>query len=98
MRQLGVDGVAQVGDAEAGDHGRIAEDDRSAGKVIEESNAGAEQDGGEVDVDFIDQSGVEALLDGIRAVNAHGFPGDGGCDAVGDKVDGRTGTRPSAGI
>ena len=61
--------VAQVCDADALDDGRVAEDDWGAGEVVEESNSGAEKDRGDVDVDIVEESRVEALLDSVGAVD-----------------------------
>ena len=60
--------VAQVCDADALDDARVAEDDWGAGEVVEESNSGAEKNRCDVDVDFVEESSVEALLDGVCAV------------------------------
>ena len=91
-------------DADALDDGRVAEDDWGAGEVVEESNSGAEKDRGDVDVDFVEESSVEALLDGVGAVDSNGLPGscgsglvDGGFDAVGNEVHSRVGTWPPVG-
>jgi hypothetical protein len=96
--------VAQVSDADAWDDGRVAEDDWGASEVVEESNSGAEKDRGDVDVDFVEESRVETLLDGVGAVDSNGLPGscgfglvDGGFDTVGDEVYGRVGTWPPVG-
>ncbi len=85
--------VAQVCNADARDHGRVAEDDWGAGEVVEESNSGAEKKRCDVDVDFVEESSVEALLDGVGAVDSNGLPGscgfslvDGGFDTVGESA------------
>src|SRR5258708_335236 len=90
--------------ADALDYGRVAEDDWGAGEVVEESNSGVEKKRCDVDVDFVEESGVEALLDGVGAVDSNGLPGgrglglvDGGFDPVGDEVHSRVGTRPPVG-
>ena len=61
--------------ADPRDHGRVAEDDWGAGEVVEESNSGAEKNRCDVDVDFVEESSVEALLDGVCAVDSNGLPG-----------------------
>src|SRR2546426_6824731 len=90
--------------ADALDYGRVAEDDWGAGEVVEESNSGAEKNRCDVDVDFVEEASVEALLDGVGAVDSNGLPGscgfglvDGGFDTVGDEVHSRVGTRPPVG-
>lgn len=72
--------------------------------MVEESYAGAEKDRGDVDVDFVQESSVEALLDGVGVVDSNGLPSsrcfglfDGGFDTVGDKVHSRVGSWPSVG-
>ncbi len=76
-------------------HFGIAEDKWRAGEAVEESNAGAEKNRGDVDVDFIKESSVEALLNDIGAVDTNGLPGrrrcglfDSGLNPIGDKVHG----------
>jgi hypothetical protein len=54
-----------VCDAYACDDGRIAEDNGGFGEVMEESNSRAEEHRGYVDMDFIEEPSVEALL-GVR--------------------------------
>src|SRR5829696_8521615 len=61
--------VAQVGDADPRDHPRVAEDGWRAGKVIEQSHAGSEQQRRDVDVDLVEQFDVQELLDEVRAVD-----------------------------
>ncbi len=84
--------------ADAWDHGGVAEDDWGAGEVVEESNSGAEKNRCDVDVDFVEESSVEALLDGVGAVDSNGLPAscsfglvDSGFDTVGDEVHSRVG-------
>lgn len=89
-------------DADARDDRRIAKDGWCADEVVEESNAGAKKNRRDVDVDFVEQSGIQALLDGVGAVDPNGFPAGGGFglphgafDAVGHEVNSRIGPRPS---
>src|SRR6476660_5247432 len=96
--------VAQVGNADARDHRRVAKDGWRAGEVVEESNSGAKQNRRDVDVDLVEEASIQALLDGVGAVDPHGLPGGGGLgllhgafDAVGHEVDRRVGARPSGG-
>src|SRR6187200_2838615 len=96
--------VAQVCNADARDHRRIAKDGWRAGEVVEESNSGAKKNRGDVDTDFVEEASIQALLDGVGAVDPNGLPGGGGfClvygafDAVGHEVDSRVGSRPSSG-
>src|SRR3954469_14433677 len=95
-------GVAQVRDADAGNHRRIAEDGRRAGQVVEQSNSGAKKNRRDVDVDFVEEASIQALLNGVSAVDPDGFPGGGGLglvhgalEAVGHEMHSRVGTRPS---
>jgi len=86
--------VAQVGNADARDHRRVAKDDWRAGETVEESNSGAKKNRHDVNVDFVEEASVQALLDGVGAVDPNGLPGGGGFglvhgafDAVGHEVD-----------
>lgn len=86
------------------DHGRVAKDGWRADEVVEESYPGAKKNRCDVDVDFVEETGVQALLDGVGAVNPNGLPGSGSLglchsalDAVGHEVHGRVGPRPSSG-
>ena len=90
--------------ADARDHGRIAKDDRRAGEAVEESDSGAKQYRRDVDVDLVEEPGIQQLLDGVGAVDPDRFPGSSGlgllhraCDAVGHEVDRRVRSRPSGG-
>ncbi len=96
--------VAQVGNADPLDHRRVAKDGWRTGEVVKESNSGAKQNRRDVDVDFVQEAGIQELLDGVSAVNPNGLPGGGGFrlahgafDAVGHEVDSRVGVRPSVG-
>ena len=64
-------GVTQMRDAHTGDHGRIAEDHGRVAGVAEQRDPGSEQQRDEIDVYLVQQPGVEALPDGVAAVNAH---------------------------
>ena len=61
--------VAQVCHADARDYCRVAKDGWGAGEVVEESNSGAKQNRRDVDADFVEESSIQQLLDGISAVN-----------------------------
>ena len=95
--------VAQVRHADAWDHRRVAKDGWRAGEVVEESDSGAKKYRREVDVDFVEEASVQALLDGVRAVDPDVLPGQrlglvhGAVDAVGHEVDSRVGSRPAGG-
>src|SRR3954470_22419363 len=96
--------VAQVCNADARDHRRVAKDGWRAGEVVKESNSGAKKNRRDVDVDFVEEASIQALLDGVSAVDANGLPGGGGFglvhgafDAVRHEVDSRVGSRPSGG-
>jgi hypothetical protein len=93
-----------VCNADALDHRRVAKDGWRAGEVVEESNSGAKKNRRDVDVDFVEEASIQALLDGVSAVDPNGLPGGGGFglvhgafDAVGHEVDSRVGSRPSGG-
>jgi hypothetical protein len=90
--------------AHARDHPRVAKDGRRAGEVVEEANSGAKQHRGDVDVELVEEPGIQALLNGVGAVDRNGLPGGGGFglahgafDAVGHEVDRRVGSRPAGG-
>ena len=96
--------VAQVCDADARDHRRVAKDGWRASQVVKESNAGAKQHRRDVDADFVEEASLQALLDGVSAVDPNGLPSGGGLglvhgafEAVGHEVDSRVGSRPSGG-
>ena len=86
--------VAQVCNADAWNYGRVAKDGWGAGDVVEESNSGAKKNRCNIDADFVEESSIQQLLDGISAVDSDGLPGGGGFglvhgafDAVGHEVD-----------
>lgn len=56
--------VAQVCDADAGDHSRVAKDGWRAGQVVKESNSGAKKNRRDVDVNFVEEASIQALLNG----------------------------------
>src|SRR6185436_18429140 len=96
--------VAQVCNADARDHRRVAKDGWRAGEAVEESNSGAKKKRRDVDVDFVEEPSIQQLLDGVGAVDADVLPGGGGLglvhgafDAVGHEVHSRVGSRPSVG-
>jgi hypothetical protein len=97
-------GVAQVCNADARDDCRIAKDGWRVGEAVEESNAGAKKNRRDVDLHFVEEPGIQQLLDGVGAVDANGLSGGGGFglvhgafDAVEHEVDRRVGSRPSRG-
>lgn len=97
-------GIAQVGYADTGDDGRVAQDGGRDGKALKETDAGTRQYRHEIDADFVEASGIRQLLDGVGPVNADGFTGSrgpglihGALDAVGHEVDCRTGAWPAGG-
>ena len=51
--------VAQVCNADARNHRRIAKDDWRAGEAVEESNSGAKEYRRDVDVDFVEEPSVQ---------------------------------------
>src|SRR5690242_13120250 len=96
--------VPYVCNTDARYHRRVAKDGRRADQVVKESNAGAEKHRRDVEVNFVEEAGVEALLDGISAMHPNGLPCGGGCgllhgafDAVRHEVDRRVGSRPPGG-
>jgi len=68
------DWVAQVCHADARDHRRVAKDGWRVGEVVKESNSGTEKNRRDVDVDFVEEARIQALLDGVSAVDPHDFP------------------------
>jgi hypothetical protein len=56
-------------DADARDHRQVAEGDRRAGEAVDESNPGAEENRRDVDVDLVEEPGVQQLLEGVGAVD-----------------------------
>src|SRR5262245_21708639 len=70
--------VAQVCNANARDHRRVAKNGWCAGEVVEESNSGAKKKRRDIDVDFVEEASVQELLDGVSAVDPNGLPGGGG--------------------
>jgi len=93
-----------VCNADARNHPRVAKDGWRAGEVVKESNSGAKKNRRDVDVDFIEEASIQALLDGVSAVNPNRLPDGGGFglvhgafDAVGHEVNSRVGPRPSGG-
>src|SRR4051812_38862322 len=93
-----------MGNADARDHRRVAKDGWRAGEVVKESHSGAKKKRRDVDVDFVEEASIQALLDRVSAVDRNGLPGSGGFgfvhgafDAVGHEVDSRVGSRPSGG-
>src|SRR5262249_3784195 len=96
--------VAQMCHADTRDHRRVAKDGWRVGQVVEEANSGAKKNRCDVDADFVQQSSIQQLLDGVSAVNSDGVWGGGGFglahgafDAVGHEVNRRVGTWPSSG-
>src|SRR6476660_1202997 len=72
--------------------------------MVKESNSGAKKHRRDVDTDFVEESSIQALLDGVSAVDPNGLPGGGGFglvhgafDAVSHELDSRLGARPSGG-
>src|SRR5437016_14290950 len=63
--------VAQVCNADAPDHRRVAKDDWRAGEAVEESNSGAKKNRRDVDVDFVEEPSIQQLLDGVGAMDAN---------------------------
>jgi len=61
--------------ADALHHRRVAKDERRAGEAVEESDSGAKENCCDVDLDLVEESCAEALLDGVGAVDANGLPG-----------------------
>ena len=54
--------VAQVCDADACDHRRLAKDGWRAGEVAKESNSGAKKNCRDVDADFVEEASIQDLL------------------------------------
>lgn len=49
-----------------------------AGEAVKEPNSGAKKYRRDVDVDFVEEPSLQALLDCVRAVDPNGLPGGGG--------------------
>src|SRR5207247_4580256 len=86
------------------DHRRYDKYNWRADEAVEEANSGAKKNRRDVDVDFVEEPSIQALLDGVGAVDADGLPGGGGFglvhgafDAVDHEVYSRVGSRPSGG-
>ena len=58
--------VAQVCNADARNHRRVAKDGWRAGEVVKESNSGAKKNRRDVYVDFVEEASIQQLLDGVR--------------------------------
>src|SRR4029453_231481 len=91
-------------DADTGEDCRIPEDDRGVREVVEQPYSSAQQHGSQIDVDLVEQPGVQALLDRLGAVHSHGLrsgnrfrASNGAFDAVGDELDCRAGPWPAVG-
>jgi hypothetical protein len=54
-----------VCNADARDHRRVAKDGWRADEVVEESNSGAKKNRRDVDADFVEEAGIQALLDSV---------------------------------
>lgn len=96
--------VAQVCNADARDHRRVTKDRWRAGEMVEEANPGPKKDRRDVDAEFVEESSIKQLPDGVAAVDSDGLPGGGGFGlldgafyAVRHEVDRRAGSRPSIG-
>ena len=60
-------------DTHTGDDCRIPEDDRGVREVLEQPHPSAEQHGSQIDVDLVEQPGVQALLDRFGAMHPTDF-------------------------
>src|SRR5258707_1242158 len=69
--------VAQVCNAYALDHGRVAKADWRAGEAVEESNTSPKKNRRDIDGDFVEEPSIQALLDDVGAVDANRLPGGG---------------------
>src|SRR5262245_21555090 len=95
--------VAQVCDADARDHGRVAEDGWRAGEAVKESNSGAKEKRRDVDgfrrggqhsgaAGWCQRRGPQRISRRPRL-----WLGSRACDALSHELDGRVGSRPSGG-
>ena len=91
-------------DTHTGDDRWTPEDDRCGREVVEQPHPCAEQHGSLIDVELIEQPGVQALLDRSGAVHEHGLragsrlrSSNGALDAVGDELDCRARPWPTVG-
>jgi hypothetical protein len=58
-----------VCNADTRDDRRVAKDGRRAGEVVEESNSGAKKNRRDVAVDFVEETSIQALPDGVSGVD-----------------------------
>ena len=72
--------VAQVCNADARDHRRVAKDGWRAGEVVEESNSGAEKDSRDIDGEFVEEASTQQLPNRVSSVDPNGLPA---CDGFG---------------
>lgn len=63
-------------DADTRADGRIPKDDWCVREVVKQPHAGAQQRGSQIDMDFVEQPSVQALLDRFGAVHSHGLRSD----------------------
>jgi hypothetical protein len=74
--------VAQVCNANAGDHRRVAKGGWRVGEAVKELDSGAEKNRRDVDVNFVEEASIQALLDHVSAVDPNGLSGGGGFSLV----------------
>ena len=63
--------VAQVCNANARDHCRVAKDRWRAGEVFKESNSRTKKNRRDVDTDFVEETSIQQLLDGVSAMDTN---------------------------
>lgn len=72
------DRVAQVRNADALNHRRIAKDGWRAGEVVKEPDPRAKKNRRDIDADLVEEASIQELLDGVGAVDPNVLPGRGG--------------------
>ena len=66
-------GIAQVRDTHTGSDIRAPEDGWCLRDVVEQPYTFTQQHGRQIDVELVEQPGVQALLDRLGAVHSHGL-------------------------
>ena len=64
--------------ADARDHRRVTKDRWHASEMVEEANSGPKKYRRDVDVEFVEESSIQQLPDGVGTVDPNGLPGGGG--------------------
>jgi hypothetical protein len=88
-------------DSLTGHHARIAQRHGRVYEAVEQADTFTEEDCGEINVELVEQSGVQALLDRVSAMDADRLVAsrrfglcDGSLHAIGDETHTRVGRPP----